>query len=190
MNLIQGVDRKQRQLLPECIEDYVGEDNLVRLIDAFVDSLNLQAAKFIFPKKNSQNRGRPAYQPSDLLKLYLYGYFYQIRSSRRLEAECCRNLEVIWLLGKLAPDFKTIADFRKDNAEAFKAVLRQFNKLCQQLELFGGELIAIDGSKIKGQNAPDQNWSLTKLEKRSAKLERRLEEYLRALEQEQAQPTL
>src|SRR5262245_2859906 len=188
MNLIEAQDRRQRHFLPECIEDYVRENNLVRFIDAFVEKLDLLAAGFIFPKENAQNRGRPGYHPRHLLKLYLYGYFYQLRSSRRLEAECSRNLEVIWLLGKLAPDFKTIADFRKDNAQAFKAVLRQFNKVCQRLELFGGELIAIDGSKFKGQNAPDQNWSLTKLEKRNAKLEQRLEEYVRALEQEDAQP--
>ena len=190
MNLIEGLDRKQRHMLPEYLEDYVGEDNVVRFIDAFVDSLDLRAAKFVFPKENSQNRGRPGYHPGHVLKLYLYGYFYQIRSSRRLQAECTRNLEVIWLLGKLAPDFKTIADFRKNNAEAFKAVLRQFNQVCQRLELFGGELIAIDGSKFKGQNAPDQNWSLSKLEKRNARLEQRLEEYVKALEQEDAQPEL
>jgi len=187
MNLIQGDDRQQRSFLPECLEDYVTEDNPVRFLDAFVDSLDLAAAGFIFPKENSQNRGRPGYHPRSLLKLYLYGYFHQLRSSRRLEAECSRNLEVIWLLGKLAPDFKTIADFRKDNAAAFKAVLRQFNKLCQRLELFGGELIAIDGTKVKGQNAPDQNWSLTKLEKQKEKLDRRMEEYLQALEQEESQ---
>lgn len=188
MNLIQSLDRRQRHFLPECLEEYVREDNLVRFIDAFVESLDLLVAGFIFPKENAQNRGRPAYHPGHLLKLYLYGYFYQIRSSRRLEAECRRNLEVIWLLGKLTPDFKTIADFRKDNAQAFKSVLRQFNKVCQRLELFGGELIAIDGSKFKGQNAPDQNWSLKKLDQRSAKLEQRLEEYLQALEQDEAQP--
>jgi len=188
MNLIAGCDRQQRLFLPECIEDYVGQDNPVRLIDAFVDSLDLQAAGFVFPKDNSQNRGRPGYHPRHLLKLYVYGYLHQIRSSRRLEAECHRNLEVIWLLEKLAPDFKTIADFRKDNAQAFKAVLRKFNQLCQRLELFGGELVAVDGTKVKGQNAPDQNWSLTKLDKRKEKLEQRLAEYLKALEQEEKEP--
>lgn len=188
MNLIQGCDRQQQLFLPECIEDYVGQDNPVRFIDAFVDSLDLQALGFVFPKDNSQNRGRPGYHPRHLLKLYVYGYFNQIRSSRRLEAECHRNLEVIWLLGKLAPDFKTIADFRKDNAQAFKAVLRKFNQLCQQLELFGGELMALDGTKVKGQNAPDRNWSLTKLDKRKEKLELRLAEYLKALEQEEKEP--
>src|SRR6476620_4862594 len=104
MNLIEGCERQQRQFLPECIEDYVGQDNPVRFIDAFVDSLDLQAAGFVFPKENSQNRGRPGYHPRHLLKLYVYGYLNQVRSSRRLEAECYRNLEVIWLLGKLAPD--------------------------------------------------------------------------------------
>jgi transposase len=187
MNLIQGSDRQQRQFLPECVEDYVGQDNPVRFFDAFVDQLDLRAEGFIFPEANPQNRGRPAYSPADLLKLYLYGYFNQIRSSRRLQAECSRNLEVIWLLRTLRPDFKTIADFRKDNAAAFKAVLRQFNKLCARLELFGGELIAIDGTKIKGQNAPDRNWSLTKLEKRLEKLEKRLEEYLQALDRAEGQ---
>ena len=187
MNFIQACERQQRLVLPEYIEDYVSEDNPVRFLDAFVERLDLRAAGFVFPKENSQNRGRPAYHPGALLKLYLYGYYNQIRTSRRLEAECCRNLEVIWLLGKLRPDFKTIADFRKDNAPAFKAVLRQFNKLCQQLDLFGGELIAVDGTKVKGQNAPDQNWSLTKLDKRKEKMDQRLEEYLKALEQEENQ---
>jgi transposase len=187
MNFIQGCDRQQRLFLPECIEDYVGPDNPVRFIDAFVELLDLRGAGFIFPKENGQSRGRPAYHPACLLKLYLYGYFHQIRSSRRLEAECSRNLELIWLLGKLAPDFKTIADFRKDNAAAFKAVLRQFNQLCHKLELFGGELIAIDGTKMKAQNAPDRNWSLTKLQKHKQKLEEHLSEYLKALEQEENQ---
>lgn len=187
MNLIRGCDRQQRYFLPECIEDYVGQNNEVRFIDAFVDSLELQAAGFSFPKENSQNRGRPGYHPGHLLKLYIYGYLNQIRSSRRLEAECHRNVEVMWLMEKLAPDFKTIADFRKDNAQAFKGVLRQFNQVCQRLELFGKELIAVDGTKVKGQNAPDQNWSLTKLDKRKEKLEQRLEEYLKALEQEESQ---
>jgi transposase len=188
MNLIRGSDREQRLFLPECVEDYVGADNMVRFIDAFVDSLELAAAGFVFPKENSQNRGRPGYHPACLLKLYLYGYFHQIRSSRRLEAECSRNLEVIWLMRKLAPDFKTIADFRKDNAAAFKTVLRKFNQVCQKLELFGGELMALDGTKVKGQNAPDRNWSLTKLEKQNQKLEEQLDKYLKALELEESQP--
>jgi transposase len=187
MNWISASDRQQRQFLPECIEDYVRQDNPVRLIDAFVEALELRALGFVFPKENSQDRGRPAYPPGCLLKLYVYGYLQQIRSSRRLEAECSRNLEVIWLLGKLAPDFKTIADFRKNNAAAFKAVLRQFNEVCRQLDLFGGELIAIDGTKIKAQNAPSKNWSTTKLEKQLAGLDKHLEQYLQALEAADAQ---
>jgi transposase len=183
MNWIQGSDRHQDSMLPPRIEDYVAANNPVRFIDAFVDQLDLRALGFIFPKENLQNRGRPGYQPGDLLKLYLYGYLHLIRASRRLQRECARNLEVIWLLRELRPDFKTIADFRKDNAAAFKAVLRQFNQICRQLELFGGELLAVDGTKIKGQNSPAKNWSVTKLEKQRKRLDQHLEEYLKALDQ-------
>ena len=138
MNFISGWDRQQVHLLPERIEDYIGPDNLVRFLDAWVDTLDLRALGFLFPKADARGRGAPAYPPADLLRLYLYGYFHQIRSSRRLEAECGRNLELLWLLRKLTPDFKTIADFRKNNADVFKAVLRQFNQLCRRENLFGG----------------------------------------------------
>ena len=188
MNWMAGSDRHQAHLLPAAVEDYVGADNPVRFLDAFVATLDLRAAGFRFPKEDPQGRGRPAYHPADLLKLYLYGYCHQLRSSRRLEAECRRNLEVLWLLRQLAPDFKTIADFRKDNAAAFKAVVREFTRLCRQLDLFGGQLLAIDGTKIKAQNAPDQNWSQTKLDKQRVQVEARLEEYLHALEQADTQP--
>jgi transposase len=188
MNCIKGWDRNQRHLLPDQIEDYVNAENPVRFLDAFVESLNLEQAGFVFPKEDPQGRGRPGYHPAALLKLYLYGYLYQIRSSRRLESECTRNLEVIWLLGKLRPDFKTIADFRKENAASFKKVVRQFTQLCRQLELFGGELIAIDGTKIKAQNAPSKNWSQSKLEKHLAQMEQRLHDYLAALEQADQEP--
>jgi transposase len=187
MNWIRGHDRNQTYLLPAAVEDYVGPENPVRFLEAFANSMDLRGAGFAFPKENPENRGRPAYQPGDLLKLYLYGYLHRIRSSRRLEMECGRNLEVIWLLRGLKPDFKTIADFRKDNAGAFKGALRQFNMLCQKLELFGGELLAIDGTKIKAQNAPGKNWSVTKLEKQLQKLEQRLEGYLKALEQAESE---
>jgi transposase len=170
-------------LLPERLEDYVKGDNLVRFLDAWVDTLDLHALGFVFPKEDARKRGAPAYPPATMLRLYLYGYFHQIRSSRRLEAECGRNLELIWLMCRLAPDFKTIADFRKNNADAFKAVLRQFNQLCRQENLFGGELLAIDGTKVKAVNAADRNWTQTKLEKQAARLEKRLTEYLAALEQ-------
>ena len=188
MNWIEGSDRQQTQLLPAALEDYAGTDNPVRFLDAFVAALDLRAAGFRFPKEDPLGRGRPAYQPADLLKLYLYGYLHQLRSSRRLEAECRRNLEVLWLLRQLSPDFKTIADFRKDNAVAFKAVVREFTRLCRQLDLFGGQLLAIDGTKIKASNAPDRNWSQTKLDKQQAQVEARLAEYLQALEAADAQP--
>ena len=188
MNCIEGSDRHQTHLLPAALEDYVGAENPVRFLDAFVGTLDLRAAGFQFPKEDAQGRGRPAYHPADLLKLYLYGYLHQLRSSRRLEAECRRNLEVLWLLRQLSPDFKTIADFRKDNAAAFKAVVREFTRLCRQMGLFGGQLLAIDGTKIKASNAPDQNWSQTKLDKQQARVEARLEEYLQALAVADAQP--
>ncbi len=183
MNFLSGWDRHQVHLLPASIEEYVGPDNPVRFLDAFVDSLDLAPAGFVFPKDDPLGRGRPAFAPADLLKLYLYGYLRQIRSSRRLEAECRRNLEVVWLLRQLTPNFKTIADFRKNNAPAFRAVVREFTVLCQQLDLFGGELFAIDGTKIKASNAPGKNFSRTKLEKRLARVEQRMTDYLRALDE-------
>lgn len=187
MNWIEGSDRLQTQLLPAALEDYVGPDNPVRFLDGFVAKLDLRAAGFRFPKEDPHGRGRPPYHPADLLKLYLYGYLQQLRSSRRLEAECGRNLEGIWLVRQLRPDFKTIADFRKDNATAFKAVVREFTRLCRQLDLFGGQLLAMDGTKLKASNAADRNWSQTKLAKQQTQLEARLEEYLKALEQADAQ---
>ena len=188
MNCIEGSDRHQTQLLPATLNDYVGADHPVRFIDAFVAALDLRAEGFRWPKENPEGRGRPAYAPADLLKLYLYGYSQQLRSRRRLEAECHRNLEVLWLLRELKPDFKTIADFRKDNAAAFKAVAREFTRLCRQLDLFGGQLLAIDGTKLKAVNARDQNWSRSKLDKQLAHIETRLDEYLQALDQADAPP--
>ena len=187
MNWITGWDRQQVHLLPPRVEDYVDENNPVRFIDAFVDTLDLRAHGFKFPKENPQGKGRPGYQPGDLLRLYLYGYLHGVRSSRKLEAECGRNLEVLWLLRQLAPDFKTIADFRKDNAAAFKAATREFNQLCQRLDLFGRQLLAIDGTKIKGQNARDRNWSQAKLEKQLTQAQERMEAYLKALDEADAQ---
>lgn len=188
MNFIPGSDRHQTHLLPALIEDYVSADNPVRFLDAFVAKLDLRSAGFAFPKENPEGRGRPGYAPADLLKLYLYGYLHQLRSSRRLEAECHRNLEVIWLLRQLRPDFKTIADFRKANAGAFKAVVREFTRLCRHLDLFGGQLLAIDGTKLKASNARDRNWSQAKLDQQLAQTEARLEAYLQALAQADAAP--
>jgi transposase len=139
MTHISGFGRSQLLLLPEAIDDYVGPDNPVRFIDAFVDGLDL--AKAGFTRVAAKATGRPGYAPGDLLKLYIYGYLNRVRSSRRLEAECHRNVEVIWLLRTLKPDFKTIADFRADNRVAFKAVFRRFVLLCKKLDLFGRELL-------------------------------------------------
>ena len=138
---ITGEDRSQLLLLPDTVDDYVGPDNPVRFIDAFVDGLDLEAAGFQRVRPN--DKGRPGYDPADLLKLYIYGYLNRIRSSRRLETETHRNLEAIWLLRQLKPDFKTIADFRRDNRHAFRAVFRRFVRLCRELDLYGRELIAV-----------------------------------------------
>src|SRR4026208_214566 len=181
MNLRQGLDRQQIYFLPERLEDYIGPDNPVRFLDAFVDTLDLAALGFVLPKSDPRGRGAPAYPPAAMLKLYIYGYLHQVRSGRRLEAEAGRNLELVWLLKKLTPDFKTIADFRKTNAAAFLGVFRQFHQLCRQEELVGGQLLAIDGTNIKAVNAADQNWTTTKLEKEQARVQARLQEYLSAL---------
>ena len=157
-----GLDRSQTLLFPERLEDYIGPENPVRFLDAFAGSLDLHALGF--DKARCADTGRPPYDPAVLLKLYLYGYLHRVRSSRLLEGECQRNVEVIWLLGKQSPDFKTIADFRKDNLKPLKAVTRQFTLLCRKLELFGGELLAIDGSKFAAVNARDQNFNADKLQ--------------------------
>jgi transposase len=171
-----GLDRSQTLLFPERLEDYIAAENPVRFLDAFVASLDLHALGF--DKARCADTGRPPYDPAALLKLYLYGYLHRIRSSRLLEAECQRNVEVLWLLGKLAPDFKTIADFRKDNLQPLKAVARRFTLLCRKLELFGGELLAIDGSKFAAVNARDQNFNAAKLQDLIDRADARLAEYL------------
>jgi len=154
MSHITGHDRSQTLLLPESLDEYVGPENPVRFIDAFVDGLDLTAAGFI--RVASKVTGRPGYAPKDLLKLYVYGYLNRVRSSRRLEAETHRNIEVIWLLRHLKPDFKTIADFRRDNRNAFRPIFRQFVLLCRQLDLFGRDLLAVDGTRIKAVNKGPQ----------------------------------
>ena len=157
MRHISGIDRSQVLLLPEAVDDYVGRDNPVRFIDAFVDGLDLAAAGF--ERAAPKATGRPGYDPADLLKLYIYGYLNRVRSSRRLEAESKRNLEVIWLLRRLSPDFKTIADFRRINRAAFRQVFREFVRLCRELELFGRELVAVDGTRIKAVNSRERNFT-------------------------------
>jgi transposase len=180
MTHILGHDRCQLLLLPEVVDDYVGADNPVRFIDAFVDGLDLAALGFIgtVPKAT----GRPGYAPADLLKLYIYGYLNRVRSSRRLEAETHRNIEVIWLLRHLKPDFKTIADFRRDNRAAFRAVFREFVVLCRQLGLFGRELLAVDGTRIKAVNNKDRNFTRTSLRQYIDAADKRLADYLRRLD--------
>jgi transposase len=174
------LDRSQTLLFPERLEDYIGPENPVRFLDAFVGALDLHALGFA--RARCADTGRPPYDPAGLLKLYLYGYLHRVRSSRSLEAECHRNVEVLWLLGKLTPDFKTIADFRKDNLKPIKAVARQFTLLCRKLELFGGELLAIDGSKFVAVNARDQNFNAAKLQDLIDRADARLAEYFQQLD--------
>ena len=179
-----GLDRSQTLLFPERLEDYIAAENPVRFLDAFAGSLDLHALGF--DKARCADTGRPPYDPAVLLKLYLYGYLHRIRSSRLLEAECQRNVEVIWLTGKQTPDFKTIADFRKDNLKPLKAVARQFTLLCRKLELFGGELLAVDGSKFAAVNARDQNFNAAKLQDLIERADARRAEYLKELDRADA----
>ena len=185
MNYITGSERGEVLLLPEALEDYIAAENPVRFIDAFVGQLDL--GKEGFRHGAVPETGRPPYDPGDLLRLYLYGYLNRVRSSRGLEREAGRNLEVIWLLRKLRPDFKTIADFRRANAEGIKAVGRQFLLLCRKLELFGGELVAIDSTKMKGQNAKGRNYSPARVAGLLGELEKKMSAYLAELEESDAQ---
>ena len=180
MNYIVGVDREQGWLLPERLEDYVSADNPVRFLDAFVAQLDLVTLGF--HRATLHATGRPPYQPGDLLRLYLYGYLNRLRSSRRLEREAQRNVELLWLLRQLRPDFKTIADFRKDNLAALRGVCREFTLVCRQLELFGGELVAIDGSKLRAQNNKRRNFSEAKLHATAAEIDAKIDAYLQQLD--------
>src|SRR5476649_34507 len=152
---IEGANRNQATLLPECLEDFITEDNPVRIVDAFVDELEL--ASLGFEGTHPAETGRPSYHPAVLLKIYIYGYLNRVQSSRRLERECQRNLELMWLTGRLAPDFKTIADFRRDNGTGIRNVCRRFVELCGELKLLSQAIVAIDGSKFKAVNARDRN---------------------------------
>ncbi len=172
-------------LFPPSLDEYITEENPVRFIDAFVDHLDLQMLGF--RRAIAARTGRPAYHPGDLLKLYLYGYLNRVRSSRLLERECQRNVEVMWLLKKLAPDYKTIADFRKDTLAALRAVCREFTLLCKELELFGSELIAIDGSKFKAVNNRTRNFTTKKLERALAEIDGKIEAYLTELDTQDTQ---
>jgi transposase len=184
MNYIAGSDRSEALLLPEVLDDYIVPENPVRFIDAFIGQLDLGEAGFTNAVLNET--GRPPYDPGDMLRLYLYGYLNRVRSSRGLEREAARNLELIWLLRKLRPDFKTIADFRRDNGKAIKAVSREFILLCRKLELFGGELVATDSTKIKAQNAKGRNYSEIKLKAVLAEIENKVSAYLKELDRNDA----
>jgi len=180
MGYIQGERRNQTYLLPPAIDDYITEDHPVRFLDAFVAALNIK--ELGFHKAEPKETGRPAYDPADLLRLYLYGYLNRVRSSRRLEAEAGRNLELMWLMRNLKPDFKTIADFRKDNTRAIKAVCREFTLLCKKMDLFGGELVAIDGSKFQAVNSKERAFTKKRLAVRMEEIEAKIEAYLKLLD--------
>ena len=175
---IEGCDRRQVVLLPECVDDYVDEDSPVRVIDVFIDELDLLSLGF----SGSASTGRPGYHPATLLKLYLYGYLNKVQSSRRLEREAGRNVEMMWLTQKLAPDFKTIADFRRDNGEAIRATCRQFVLLCRRLGLIASGTVAVDGSRMKAVNTRDKNYTSGAIRRRMEQVDASIERYLGKLD--------
>lgn len=176
---IEGLDRSQTTFLPDSIDDYVDKENPVRAVDGFVDMLDLAALGFdVAPEAT----GRPGYHPATMLKLYVYGYLNQVQSSRRLERECARNLELIWLMGRLKPDFKTIADFRRDNGPAIRKVCRQFVALCRDIDLLDASLVAIDGSKFKAVNAKAKNYTREKLRRRLGEIDAAIDRYMGELD--------
>src|ERR1700731_1585615 len=177
---IDEADRNQGTLLPERVEEYVSEENPVRVIDAFIGELDL--AKLGFEGMEPKSTGRPGYHPATMLKIYLYGYLNRIQSSRRLEQETQRNLELMWLTGRLMPDFKTIANFRKDSGKAIRQVCHQFIVLCRQLNLFTQALVAIDGSKFKAVNNRDKNFTPAKMKRRMEQINESIERYLKAMD--------
>ena len=181
MKYIQKESRGQVTFLPSCIDDFVTEDNPARVIDAFVNSLDLSGLGFV--KVMPAFTGRPSYDPKDLLKLYIYGYFNKIRSSRKLDQECRRNLEVMFLINKLTPDFRTISDFRKDNAKPIKKVFQAFVRLCIDLKLYGRELEAIDGSKFRAVNHKDKCFNQEILQRKLANIDKHIDEYLKYMDE-------
>ena len=175
---IEGCDRRQQLFLPDCVDDYVGEDSPVRIVDVFVDELDLAALGFA----DAAATGRPGYHPAMLLKLYIYGYLNQVQSSRRLEREAGRNVELMWLTGKLAPDFKTIADFRRDHGAAIQAACRRFVLLCRNLGLIAGGTVAVDGSRMRGVNARDRNFTPVTIRRRMEQVDASIQRYLGMLD--------
>src|SRR5579871_2747829 len=177
---VEQADRGQSTLLPECLDDFIDESNPVRVIDIFVDALDL--AEMSFEGIAPAATGRPSYHPSVLLKLYIYGYLNRVQSSRRLERECQRNVELMWLTGRLAPDFKTIAEFRRSNGPGIRNVCRRFVVICRDLKLFTQAVVAIDGSKFKAVNSRDNNFTPNKIAKRQEQIEQSIQRYLDTLE--------
>src|ERR1700739_329262 len=184
---VEGQDRSQTTLFPESLDEYIAEDNRVRVVDVVVEELDLR--ELGFDGAEPEATGRPAYHPATLLKIYIYGYLNRIQSSRRLEREAQRNVELIWLTGRLAPDFKTIADFRKDNGPAIRRVCREFVLLCRNLNLFSDALVAIDGSKFKAVNGRDRNFTQHKLKARMQQLEGSIARYLADLDRADRDPS-
>ncbi|CAM2195908.1 transposase [Paraburkholderia kururiensis] len=177
---VEGADRNQSTLLPECLDDFIAEDNPIRIVDAFVDELEL--ASLGFEGATPAATGRPSYHPAVLLKIYIYGYLNRVQSSRRLERECQRNVELMWLTGRLAPDFKTIAEFRRSNGAGIRNVCRRFVMICRDLKLFTQAIVAIDSSKFKAVNSRDNNFTPNKIAKRQEQIEQSIQRYLDALE--------
>lgn len=180
MRYIEGTSRKQIILFPETVEEYISEDNIVRFVEAYVNSLNMKDLGFTYSEP--KETGRKAYNPSDMLKLYIYGYMRKIRSSRQLESETQRNVELMWLMKKLQPDFKTISDFRKDNLESIKKVCREFTIFCRKLNLIGSDLIAIDGSKFKALNNKEKCYTKNFIKKELQEIDARISNYLQTIE--------
>ena len=177
---IEGENRSQSTLFPESLDDYIAEDNAVRVVDAFVNKLDLK--QLGFDRAEPSATGRPGYQPATLLKIYVYGYLNRLQSSRRLERESHRNVELIWLTGRLMPDFKTIADFRKDNRQAIRRVCVEFVGVCRELKLFSATLVAIDGSKFKAVNSRDKNFTKKSVKRRLQKTQANIDRYLSKLD--------
>ena len=186
-HFIKGEDRSQSTLFPESFDDYITEDNPVRMVDYFVDDLNL--AELGFNRVEPAFTGRPAYHPSTMLKIYIYGYLNRVQSSRRLERESQRNIELMWLTARLTPDFKTIADFRKDNGKSIRKVCSEFVMLCRKLNLFSQTIVAIDGSKFKAVNNRDKNFTSAKMKRRLGQVDKKIAEYLTELDEaDQGEP--
>lgn len=182
MGYISGMNRDQVLLFPASVDEYIEENNPVRFIDVYVESLKLTTLGFTRAVPHAT--GRPGYTPADMLKLYIYGYLHKIRSSRQLAQETHRNVELMWLLRKLKPDFKTIADFRKDNAEPLRQVCREFTIVCKKLDLFGQELIALDGSKFRAVHSKDRNFNEAKLKQLLKHIHEKIDRYRKELAQQ------